>query len=258
MPHLLQERNALGELPLHVACQIIKKDTRHIARIRVAEPCPDDDNDNDNDDNWPSLLNRSSPIQLLCHLYPGAGFQASNATGNHTNQCGTTYTIQRGPIPLEVFLHAVAQPQPFGGITSAFTTSTSTTACGGTSNSRMEELSQDLLCLVQTAPRALETRDPNTHRFLPFVIPLLHSRNGWNSPHDTTRPAQLLTLSYTLLRTHPMVLHQHCIDPNADLCSTAYEVVLKQRLERAYARIRELETSLQRQVNRKEEGEEER
>ena len=104
MPHLLQERNALGELPLHVACQIIKKDTRHIARIRVAEPCPDDDDDNDNDDNWPSLLNRSSPIQLLCHLYPGAGSQASNATGNPTNQCRTTYTIQRGPIPVEITL----------------------------------------------------------------------------------------------------------------------------------------------------------
>lgn len=216
-PDLLQTPNARGELPLHVACQQQNVDNTSMTRMQVHLY-------NDNMDTmdtmemdhhsllgqrqdatttltrneWISLLNRSSPIPLLCYLYPAAASQAAGSS---------TTTTMRGPLALEVFLqrHTVIQQ------------------AGRSYHHDQEVLLQDLHCLWRSEPRALDTRNPHDGYWLPFSIPLLTNHdetticnNGNNDNDDDERLWQQeqqscfrLTMSYTLLRENPMVLQRY-------------------------------------------------
>lgn len=199
-PEHLRQPDLKGRLPLHVVAEkamergIYRNEVWHFHEKLVCE-----------DPHIISLLNKPTPLQLLCYMYPDAAFQSDSA-----NQ-----SPYRGYIPLESFLYSI----PHHG-------SLRTGASISTANERVAEMLQDLECLVRTSPhQALEAGHPQS-RLYPFLVPVLYYYLDFGVPScpstvenpidnsqdgdcSTISQRLLLSMSYLLLRSDPNVLSVH-------------------------------------------------
>lgn len=227
---LMKRDTSTGKLPLHMAMDAKLSCQRLVDPYRIRFILTKDDYADraDNHHNLLlSLLNRPSPVNLLCHLYPQAGSKADQSSLDSDNRDHNQLdSIDLGHVPLETFLYTM-DVLP---------------ACVKQWNLSWYPITKvflnDLQTVIRLAPQILDTRSFRNHLF-PFLVPMLH----WNSfqpntnlPHsirDGSGQNFLLTLSYTLLKENPMVL-QHCYKSDEVVIEpwTAYGKVLKKRITR--------------------------
>lgn len=229
-PESLMKRDpATGKLPLHLAMDA-KVSCRRLVdpyRIRFVIAKGECVAGVSLDENKAllSLLNRPSPVALLCHLYPQAGSKADQSPLD----CPVGDGSGGGHVPLETFLYTMdVLPSTIRHWNLSW-------------NQIAKVFLHDLQTVIRLAPQILDTRNRHNHLF-PFLVPMLHwnsfdsnpnATSATNSIRDGSGHNFLLTLSYTLLKENPMVLH-HCYQSDKVIIEpwTGYGRVLKKRITR--------------------------
>jgi len=192
-PEQLRQPDPTGRLPLHV---VAESATEHLVyRNNVwyfHEDLPVDFHP------IVALINKATPLQLLCHLNPHAGCRADYSRPTEYSNETQPSTLFRGFTPLESYLYSIGRHN------------TLSIGASRTADGRMTEMLQDLQCLISIAPQALETRHPQTKLF-PFMVPAKFYRLDlevtvwpWEVPDECRL---LVSMSYVLLRANPNVLN---------------------------------------------------
>jgi hypothetical protein len=167
------------------------------------------------------LFNKTTAVQLLCHLSPRACKIAHAPSPEDPPR-----------LPLDMFLSSLALEQERIRREGHFQWILFT-----------HELLQDIRAIIAKAPQALETRSLPT-RVYPFCLPQLNWSNSSVSVSSSASirceddnvaiatECFLLTLAFDLLQQNPTVVTRNC-DPNFTRFEprTAYEQVLKQRIQ---------------------------